>query len=96
MLKPIIAASAALVGLTTLAIDAKAASPGFCAEYARSAVAQYHANRSIPGCFRGANLRWHPDYDQHYAWCLGASYGAAENERGHRHEVLEMCRANAR
>jgi hypothetical protein len=96
MLKSAIAASAAIVALTTLGIDAKAASPGFCAEYARSAVAQFYANQRIPGCFQGANLRWHPNYDQHYGWCLGASYGAAEHERGLRHETLEFCRARAR
>ena len=96
MLKTVIAASAALVAMTTLTIDAQAANPGFCAEYARSAVAQFHASQRIPGCFRGADARWHANYDNHYGWCLAASYGDAEHERGRRHEALENCRANAR
>ena len=81
--------------LAALSAPARAADPGFCAEYARDAVRQVDVNMSIPGCFRGFNARWNRDYGHHYSWCLGVSYEAANAEREYRRAGLAECRARA-
>ena len=95
MMKSMLTATAALVAFAAPTIVARAAAPGFCADYARSAVAQYRTNRSIPGCFKGSDLRWHPDYNYHFNWCLGANPARAEAERDYRRGALGGCRARA-
>lgn len=87
--------AAATFALVAFTAESHAADPGFCAGYARSAVAQFYANRRIPGCFHGANRAWHGDYGYHFGWCLRASYGAAESERASRRHTLAGCRWRA-
>jgi hypothetical protein len=70
---------------------AQAADPAFCAHYAHQAVWQYERNRSIPGCFHGGDLRWNPNYDAHYGWCLSAAYDAARTEDSYRGDRLHEC-----
>ena len=79
--------------LAALSAPARAADPGFCAEYARDAVRQVDVNMSIPGCFRGFDARWNRDYGHHYGWCLGAPYEVANRERAIRAERLRECRS---
>lgn len=91
MLKPALAAALALTALGSFTATAQAADPGFCEGYARQAVAQYVRYSSIPGCFRGANRRWNPSFNGHYAWCLRAPYGAARSEAAWRRAQLRGC-----
>ena len=52
-------------------------------------------NQSIPGCFKGYDLRWNPNYGQHYGWCLGVSREQAAAERDYRRARIDDCRARA-
>jgi hypothetical protein len=83
------------VGVTALVAQAHAADPGYCAQYARLALHELAVNQSIPGCFRGYDLRWNPNYSQHYGWCLGVSREQAASERDYRRARLDDCRARA-
>ena len=91
MLKPALAVAVMLTAFGPLAVPAHAADPGFCDAYARRAVAQYIRYQSIPGCFRGVNRRWQPNFGAHYGWCLRAPYGAARAESAWRSERLSGC-----
>jgi hypothetical protein len=71
-----------------------AADPGFCRQYARSALVQARAGLTDPAC--GGALqgsRWSPDFAVHYEWCLGVSVRAAVDERGLRTRHLKSCAA---
>jgi hypothetical protein len=71
---------------------AHAADPQFCGQYARAAINQVRgalANAPCIGRLQGA--RWSSDYNVHYNWCLGASFGAAGNERDARTSELRAC-----
>jgi len=68
-----------------------AADPGFCAQYARSAVRDVKVNMATPGCFKGFDGRWHTNYQRHYGWCLTASYAAVNAERDYRRMRLAQC-----
>jgi hypothetical protein len=70
---------------------AHAADPGYCQHYASQAVWQYNRNRSIPGCFHGADGRWHANFDVHYGWCVTAPYEAVRAEDSYRGERLHEC-----
>ena len=73
--------------------SAQAAPPGFCRGYANAALNQVRAALSIPGCRGGMEgSRWSADFRVHYDWCLGASPGAAEEERAARTGHLRRCR----
>jgi hypothetical protein len=91
MPKSVLALALVAGSLALPTVQAQAADPGFCEAYARRAVAQYVRYRSIPGCFRGANRRWQPNFGAHYAWCLRAPYGAARVETAWRSERLSGC-----
>jgi hypothetical protein len=93
--KSALAASTILIASAALTLAAHAAGPGYCSEYARSAVVQYRTYQSIPGCFQGSNLRWNPRYYQHFEWCLSTNVGTAEAERDGRIETLARCKARA-
>ena len=70
-----------------------AAEPGFCRDYAQSAVDQTRFVRERPGCSRDAQgPRWSMNFRAHYDWCLGARYRDAEMERAIRHDYIESCR----
>jgi hypothetical protein len=79
-----------VVLLALLAGSVEAADPDFCADYARSAVAQADA-LTITGCFKGFEGGWHLDYGRHYAWCITAAPGAVEAQRNNRRIRLAQC-----
>jgi hypothetical protein len=95
MLKWMFAVAIAAGAFAIPTIKAYAADPGYCERYARRAVAQYERNRSIPGCFHGANRQWHGNFDGHYGWCLRAPYGAVDREVAYRAMRLRGCMARA-
>jgi hypothetical protein len=71
---------------------ARAADPGFCRQYARSALDQVRAGLSDPACggaLKGS--RWSSDFAVHYEWCLGVSLGAAGDEKDFRTRHLKGC-----
>lgn len=77
-----------IAGLTA----AHAADPGFCKQYAKSALNQVRGGLTNPRCagaLQGA--RWSTDFAVHYEWCLGASFGAAGTERDARTQYLRGC-----
>lgn len=80
----------AMSGGGTFAADAAA-----CQAYAAQAVAQLKENQSIDGCFKGADRRWHADYDVHYGWCLTAPPQALAAETSYRAARLRDCRDRA-
>jgi len=78
--------------LFSAATVAHAADPGFCRQYAQAALNQVRGGLSNPACgglLRGA--RWSSDFDVHYEWCLGASFGDAGAERDARSRFLKGC-----
>jgi hypothetical protein len=90
--------SFAAVLMTSLAMAqlaaAHAADPGFCRQYARSALDQVRAGLSDPAC--GGALQgshWSSDFAVHYEWCLGVSLRAAGDERDFRTHHLKSCAA---
>ena len=86
---------AAMVGAALAGTPAQAADPGYCRHYADLAVFQFHRNQSIPGCFHGADGRWNADWQNHYNWCLGASWEAARAEDAYRGGRLHECNFRA-
>ena len=79
-----------VVLLAQFAGSAEAADPDFCADYARSAVAQADA-LTITGCFKGFEGGWHLDYGRHYAWCITAAPDAVDAQRNNRRIRLAQC-----
>jgi hypothetical protein len=72
---------------------ASAADPGFCRPYAKAALSQVRGALANPSCGGGLQgARWSTDFAVHYEWCLGASVGAAGNERDARTQYLRGCR----
>jgi|SRR5215472_10277354 len=72
---------------------AKAADPGFCREYAATALRQFHAAFDAPRCRMGMNgARWSSEFRVHYDWCLGAPYRAAREEQEARGRYIYACR----
>ena len=71
---------------------AQAADPGFCRDYARTAIHQVHqAGERCPYLLsRGA--RWQEDYGGHFNWCLGVRRDQADSERDARWRALQDCR----
>jgi hypothetical protein len=71
---------------------AHAADPGFCRQYAKSALNQIRGGLADPGCGRGLQgTRWSMDFAVHYEWCLGASPDAVYGERDARTRHLKAC-----
>ena len=82
--------------IVILAADmARAADAAFCQAYATQAVAQFNQNLSIPGCFKGADGRWHNRFDVHYGWCVGAPEAAVRAEGTYRAARLRDCEDRA-
>jgi hypothetical protein len=72
---------------------AHAADPGFCRPYAQAALSQVRGGLADPRCAGGLQgARWSTDFAVHYEWCLGASSGAAGEERDARTRYLRGCR----
>jgi len=86
-----LAATLAALG-PVLPLQAQAADPGFCREYATAAVKQVELARAVPACNRGTGPRWTTDFKVHYDWCLGAAPPAVEAERNARTNWLRSCR----
>jgi len=79
--------------LLSAAPGAKAADPGFCRDYAATAVRQFNAAFSVPRCRGGMNgPRWSPEFHIHYDWCLGAPYNAVRAEEAARGNYIYACR----
>ena len=77
---------AALVAASSPALSAP---PLFCDAYAMKAVQQQKVNLA-KGC-GFAGQRWMKKYGMHYAWCLGATPGAANGETWARAQMLQQC-----
>jgi hypothetical protein len=72
---------------------AHAADPAFCKQYAQAALNQVRGGLANPHCAGGLQgARWSADFAVQYEWCLGASFGAAGNERDARTQYLRGCR----
>jgi hypothetical protein len=80
-------------GLVSILGSARAADPAFCRGYTQAALNQVRGGLSNPRCQGGMQgPRWSSDYNVHYQWCLGASFGAAGDERDARTQYLRGCR----
>jgi hypothetical protein len=75
-------------GFAAQSSAALAASPGFCANYANTAVRQFERSRR---CFGGMNAMWQPNYQAHFGWCLRVSEGAAFEQDAIRRARLRDC-----
>jgi hypothetical protein len=83
---------ASVIGLVCAGGLANAADPGFCRDYSQAALRQVRIAYEHPYCREGARgSRWSRDFREHYEWCLGVSYRAAEREREARRGYLEYC-----
>lgn len=81
------------VSLFTMTAPALAAEPGFCRDYARSAVHEFEVAAHTPGCLREPNARWDADFRHHFEWCLTVARGQAWAERDIRRHRLHECQA---
>jgi len=83
----------ALAMIATLMPDgARAGDPGFCQNYAQSAMNEIQRAHQIPNCaYRLRGGRWNFNYNAHFNWCLNAPYEIAEQERYARRQTLEQC-----
>jgi len=79
--------------MVSMPMSAHAADPGFCRNYARAALNQVQIALSTPACRPGLQgTRWSADFRVHYDWCLGASFGDVDSERGARTGYIRGCR----
>ena len=66
-----------------------------CAEYAKSAVADFVQANGLPKCVgpmkRDNAGRWHNDYKRHYDWCLTAQQTWLDSEKAQRTKLLMEC-----
>jgi hypothetical protein len=93
MLKTFAIAVGAVVASLSVMSAARAADPAFCRQYSQAALNQVRAGLSNPRCMGGMQgARWSADFNVHYNWCLGASFGAAGVERDARTNYLRACR----
>jgi len=77
---------------TLMTGNARAADPGFCQNYAQSAMNEIQRAHQIPNCAnRLSGGRWNFNYNNHFNWCLNAPYEAANSERYARRQFLEQC-----
>lgn len=93
--------STKLVGMGVVALGmiatmlpevARAGDPGFCQNYAQSAMNEIQRAHQIPNCaYRLNGGRWNFNYNSHFNWCMGVPYEIAERERHERREFLERC-----
>ena len=72
--------------------SARAADPNFCQNYARAAMNQVRVAHEYPSCAsRIGGGRWAFNYNNHFNWCLGVPYEAAQHERQERRRFLDYC-----
>lgn len=93
--RPVVVATIVMALSPGVAGVARGADAVACQAYAARAVAQLKENQAIDGCFKGADRRWHADYDVHYGWCLTASPQALDAETSYRAARLRDCRDRA-
>lgn len=87
--RALITACAIAAAAVLTATPALTAPPLFCEAYALKAVQQQKTNLA-KGCgFVGQ--RWMKKFGLHYAWCLGATPGAANGETWARAGLLQQC-----
>jgi hypothetical protein len=82
------------LGLSMIATfaPARAADPNFCGQYARDAMHEIKVAYENPNCSsRIGGNRWAYNYNQHFNWCMGAPYDAAQSERNVRRRFLDRC-----
>jgi hypothetical protein len=73
-------------------LEAAAADPAICRQYARGALVQVRGGLASPRC--GAGLqgwRWSTDFAVHYEWCLEAPPPDVAAEREARTKTLKGC-----
>jgi hypothetical protein len=85
---PIAAATAILVSTAGASF---AMPPGYCSDYAGSAVREFYRAIDNPACSGVHGLRWHANYRMHFSWCLGASHDSTEVEWQARRDYLHQC-----
>lgn len=84
-----------LVAVTILVlswVEAPAADPALCKQYARAALVQVRGGLASSRC--GAGLqgpRWSTEFAVHYEWCLEAPQPAVTAEREARSKALKGC-----
>jgi hypothetical protein len=76
-----------VLGLTGTVVQA--ANPVVCTAYAQGAIFQQNRNLAMGCGYSG--LRWMNNFGAHYAWCLGAPYGAVQAEGNIRKSMLQQC-----
>jgi hypothetical protein len=70
----------------------RAADPGFCRSYARTALVQVRDALGSPRCGAGLQgTRWSAEFSVHFEWCLGVSVAAAGAESDERARLLRAC-----
>jgi hypothetical protein len=77
--------AAILVAFT--AGSALAMPPGYCTDYAGSAVREFYRAINNPSCPGVSGLRWHADYRLHYSWCPASPIRRPPRESGRRGEL---------
>ena len=71
-----------------------------CADYAKSAVADFDQANRLPNCvgpMKQDNAgRWHNDHKRHYDWCLTAQQTWLDSEKTQRSKLLMDCGGRSR
>jgi len=87
------AATVSLAGVAAAGLPsgtAQAASPSFCANYARDAINKQRTNLRRRCNFRGS--RWQLNYRNHFRWCLQSTSATVNREARARNAQLRNCR----
>jgi hypothetical protein len=85
----------AVILLVSSWLEATAADPAMCRQYARGALVQVRGGLASPRC--GAGLqgrRWSTDFAVHYEWCLETPPPDVAAERQARLNTLKGCPAD--
>jgi hypothetical protein len=64
-----------------------------CAQYAQRAVQQYNLGISHPQCNIKPDLRWQPNYENHFTACMHSPKFLMDAERSTRDNILRGCGA---
>ncbi len=94
-MKPSMSASltvaAVLFSLAGSVAPGLAASPGFCSDYAHSAVREFYRAAHSSCADQIGGPRWHANFDVHYSWCLESSHESINSEWQARRSLLRQC-----
>lgn len=91
VVKPVLAAAAAVLLLGTQFSDAYAVGDGASKDYATAAVRQVRLMHEHPACDRGTGARRSDDWNVHYGWCRNSSFEMIGAERDARTNWLHSC-----